>query len=95
LQTTISVTGDTDITFPLHTILNEFFSYNLEIYTLNFTVHSSNMRNKLQLYKPTANLTLYYKGVHCMSIKIFNELNEYIAELAVDTKRFISTWNSR
>jgi len=26
-----------------------------------------------------------------MIIKIFNELNKYIAELVVDTKRFIST----
>jgi len=49
------------------------------------------MSNKLQLHKPTANLTLYHKRVCYMSIKIFNELHEYIAELAVDTKRFIAT----
>jgi hypothetical protein len=43
----------------------------------------------LQLHKPTSNLTLYHKRVHYVSIKIFNELREYIAEFAVDTKHFI------
>jgi len=45
----------------------------------------------LQLHKPTANFTLYHKRVYYMSIKIFNELHKYIAELTVETKRFIST----
>lgn len=52
----------------------------MEIYTFNFTVHDINMRNKLQLHKQTANLALYQKGVYQMSIKILNELPEYIAE---------------
>jgi hypothetical protein len=91
LQTTISIIGDTDITFTIHTNLNEFLSYNLEMYTFNSSVHGINMRNKLQLHKPIANLTLYQKGVYYMTIKIFNELPEYIAELVGDKKRFIST----
>ena len=33
----------------------------------------------------------YQKGVYCMSINIFNELPEYIAELIVDEKCFIPT----
>lgn len=64
----------------------KFFSYNLEIYTFNFSVHGINMRNKLQLHKPTANLTLYQKGVYYMSIKIFNELPDCIAELVGDKR---------
>jgi hypothetical protein len=65
-------------------------SHNLTIYTLNLTVHDINMQNKLQLHKPTSNLTLYQKEEHCMSTQIFNELPKYTAELLVDKKCFIS-----
>ena len=41
----------------------QFLPRNLEIYTLNCTVCDINTRNKLQLHKLTANLTLYQKGV--------------------------------
>jgi hypothetical protein len=63
------------LTLPSQYILSliKFFSCNLEIYTLNFSDNGINTRNKLQLHKPTANLTLYQKGVYCMRIKIFNE----------------------
>jgi len=60
------------------------------IYTFNFTVHGINMRNKLELHKLTANLTLCLKEVHYMSKKIFNELPEYIAESVVDKKCVIN-----
>jgi hypothetical protein len=59
----------------------KFLSYNLEIYTCNFTVHSINTRNKQQLYKPKANLALYQK--------IYNKLPGCIAELAVDKKTLL------
>jgi len=36
----------------------QVLSHNLEIYTINFTVHGINIRNKLQLLKPTAYPTL-------------------------------------
>jgi len=36
----------------------QVLSHNLEIYIVNFTVHGINTRNKLQLRKPTAYLTL-------------------------------------
>jgi len=51
------------------------------------------MGNKLQLHKPTANLTLYQKGVS-MSIKMYSELPEYIAGLVLDKIRFILTLKS-
>lgn len=44
------------------------------------------------MHKPTATLTLYQKGVYYMSIKTFNELPEYTAELAGDKKCCISTF---
>jgi hypothetical protein len=65
-------------------------SHNLEIYTFNCTVNGTNTRNKLHLHKLTANLTLFWKGVYYISTKIFNELPEYIAQLIVDKKNFIS-----
>jgi len=49
------------------------------------------MRNKLQLHKPTAHLTIYQKGICRMNMKILNELAEYIAELVMDRKHFTST----
>jgi hypothetical protein len=53
------------LTLPSQYILSsiKFLSHNLEIYTFNFSVHSLNTRNKLQLHKLTANCTLYQKGV--------------------------------
>jgi hypothetical protein len=82
------------LTLPLQYILSSmiFLSYNFEIYTFNFSVHGINTRNKLQLHKPTANLTLYQKGVYYASIKIFNELPEYTTKLVRDRKGFISTF---
>jgi len=65
----------------------QFLSHNLEMYTFNFTVHGINTRNKPQLHKSKVNLTLHQK--------IFNELPECIAKLAVDKKNtFISTLKS-
>jgi len=64
--------------------LMKFLSHNLGIYTCNFTAHGINTSNKLQLHKPTANLILYKKGIHCMSVEIFNRLPEYTTVLVVD-----------
>jgi len=57
---------------------------------INFIVHSINARNKLQLHKATATFTLYQKGVYYMLTQIFNELPQYISELLVNKKCFIS-----
>jgi len=67
----------------------KFLSHNLGIHTCNFTAHGINTSNKLQLHKLTPNLTLYQKGVHSTSIKIFNGLLEYTPVLVVDKKCFI------
>jgi hypothetical protein len=64
---------------------------NMANYTCNFTVHGINTRNKLQLYKPASNLALYQRGVFFMSIKVFNKLSGFIADIVSDKKRFILT----
>jgi hypothetical protein len=81
------------LTLPSQGILSlmKFLSHNLEIYALDFRVYGINVRNKLQLHRLTANHILYQKGVYCMIVKIFNKLPEYIAELVVGYKCFIST----
>jgi len=60
------------LTLPSQYILFliKFLSHNLEIYIFNFTFHDFNTRNKLQLRKVTANLTLYQKGLCYVSVKI-------------------------
>jgi hypothetical protein len=57
---------------------------------IKFIVHGVNARNNLQLHKPTANFTLYQKGVYYMHTEICNELPQYIAELLLDKKCFTS-----
>jgi hypothetical protein len=74
--------------------LMKFLSHNLGIHTCNFTAHGINTSNKLQLHKPTANFTLYQKGVHCTSIEISNGLPEYTPELVVDKNVLYRLWKS-
>jgi hypothetical protein len=64
---------------------------NMANYTCNFTVHGINTRNKLQLYKPASNLALYQRGVYFMSIKVFNKLPGFVADIVSDKTRFILT----
>ena len=66
--------------------LMKFLSHKLKIYTFNSTAHGSNTRNKPQLHKWAAHLTLYQKAVYYVSIKICNELPEYTAVLVVNRK---------
>jgi hypothetical protein len=54
-------------------LLIKFLSHDLEIYTLNCTFHGFNTRNKLQLCKVTADLTLYHKGTVLCECKDLNE----------------------
>jgi hypothetical protein len=62
------------------------------MFTSNIEVHNINTRNKLKLHKPISNLTLYQKGVYNMSIRIFNKLPEYIANLIGNERIFIATF---
>ena len=66
-----------------------FLSKNVELYTINSTINF-NARNKLQLQNPSTILTIHWKGAYYDSIKIFNKMPDYIAELALRIKCFIS-----
>jgi CYTH domain-containing protein len=52
-------------------------------------VHEFNTRNKLKLHKPIVNLTRCQKGAYYTSIKDFNKIPKFIADLVLDKTRFI------
>jgi hypothetical protein len=53
------------------------------------SVHECNTRYKLKLHKPIVNLTRCQKGAYYTSIKVFNKLPKFIADLLLDKKHFI------
>ena len=79
-----------NLVFTIHSICDEVLSRNLELYALNSTIHGFNIRNKLQLHKPSTTLTIYQKGAYYDSIKIFNKMPDHIAESDFRKKCFIS-----
>jgi hypothetical protein len=70
--------------------LMRFLSHNLELYTFNSAIHNYNTRNRIQLHKPSAALTVYQKGLYVESLKIFNKLPYDIAELILQKKNFMA-----
>jgi hypothetical protein len=48
-------------------------------------------RGRLQLHKPLANFTSYWRGVYYASMKTFNVLPMSVAELVTNKKHFIIT----
>jgi len=67
--------------------LMRFLSQNLELYTFNSTIHGFNTRNKLQLQK-LSTTQQHTSNEHTMSIKIFNKLPHYIAELVLSNLKW-------
>jgi len=51
-------------------------------------VHNIDARKKVQLYRPIANFASSKEGVYFATIKIFNKLPAFIAELIKDKKYF-------
>jgi len=54
-------------------------------------VHSIDARKKVQLHRPITNFASSKEGVYYTTIKIFNKLPAFIAELIKDKKHFILT----
>jgi hypothetical protein len=46
-------------------------------------------RHERNLHVQQSNLAMRQKGVHCMTIKIFNSLPDYLSVLVHDKKQFI------
>ena len=65
-----------------------FVTKNKDQFLFNSQVHKINARQTLDLYVPTANLTIYQKGVYYSGIKIYNHLPPAIKDLSGDKNKF-------
>ena len=65
-----------------------FVTKNKDQFLFNSQVHKINTRQTLDLYVPTANLTIYQKGVYYSGIKIYNYLPTAIKDLSGDKNKF-------
>jgi len=54
----------------------------------NSQVHKINTRQTFDLYVPTANLTIYQRGIYYSGIKIYNHLPTAIKDLSDDKNKF-------
>ena len=63
-----------------------FVTKNKGQFLSNSQVHKINTRQTFDLYIPTANLTLYQKGVYYSGIKIYNHTPTAIKDLSDDIK---------
>jgi hypothetical protein len=61
---------------------------NKQLFTQNWEIHSHNTRTTNNLHIPTVNTTKYKKGAYYMSSKIFNQLPNYIKNIANKEKTF-------
>jgi hypothetical protein len=46
-------------------------------------------KNRMCLHVPQTNLSLYQRGVYCMSVKIFDKLPRYIVNSIENKKQFV------
>jgi len=65
-----------------------FVAKNKDQFKTNSQVHKINTRQTSDRYVPTANLTLYQKGVYYSGIKIYNHLPTAIKDLSGDKNKF-------
>jgi len=65
-----------------------FVTKNKGQFLSNSQVHKINTRQTFDLYVPTANLTIFQKGVHYSGIKIYNHLPTALIDLSDDKNKF-------
>jgi hypothetical protein len=51
-----------------------FVAKNKNLFILNLGNHDISARQSMNFYQPLSNLTVYQKGVHCMGIRVYNNL---------------------
>jgi len=71
----------------IHSILL-FVTKHKDQFLSNSQVHKINTRQTFDLYIPTANLTVYQKGVYYSGIKIYNHLPTATKDLSDDKNKF-------
>jgi hypothetical protein len=65
-----------------------FVIKNKDQFLFNLQVHKINTRPTSNLYLPSANLTVYQKGVYFSGIKIYNHPPAAIKDLSGDRNKF-------
>jgi hypothetical protein len=45
-------------------------------------------RQSMNFYQPLSNLTVYQKGMHCMGIRVYNDLPFYIKKESYNLSKF-------
>ena len=65
-----------------------FVTKHKDLFLSNSQVHKINTRQTFNLYVPTANLTIYQKGIYYSEIKIYNHLPTAIEDLSADKNKF-------
>jgi len=65
-----------------------FVTKNKDQFLFNWQVNKINARQTFDLYIPTANLTIYQKGVYYSGIKIYNHLRTAIKDSSGDKNKF-------
>jgi hypothetical protein len=73
----------------MYTILDDFYDKQLEHFTFNCAIHDQATRHRGNLNLLQSHLLLRQKGVHYLSINIFNSLPTYVRYLVQDGKQFI------
>jgi hypothetical protein len=65
-----------------------FVVQNKNFFSSNNENHNLDTRQKINLYLPQANLTIYHKGAYYLGINIFNNLLLEIENVAGNQKKF-------
>jgi hypothetical protein len=66
-----------------------FMISSLEHFTFNCAIHNKSTRLKGNLHVLQSHLTIRQKGVHYMSVKIFNSLPAFLIDSVRDEQQFI------
>ena len=65
-----------------------FVTKNKDQFKTNSQIHRITTRQTSDLYVPTANLTIYQKGVYYHGLKIYNHLPKTVKDLSGDENKF-------
>jgi hypothetical protein len=65
-----------------------FVVENKNLFALNLENHTKSTRQLNHFYQPITSFEIYQRGVHCIGIKIFNNLPPYITDIPNNVREF-------
>jgi hypothetical protein len=66
-----------------------FLSSNLEIFTFNSSIHTTNTRHRLKLHKPLVRLKLYQQSPYYNCVNIYNKFPDDLAKSISNKEQFL------